>query len=81
MQRLKLCAGIVSIELWCPQIVHPHIFYTGGEVMSTLKTYGDAVVSIFKLIGDKENDITKSIAGALNKYPVFMEKVIYEVFT
>ena len=41
--------------------------------MSTLKAYGDAVVSIFQLIGDKENNITKSIAWALNKCPVFME--------
>ena len=33
--------------------------------MSTLKAYGDAVVSIFQLIGDKENDITKCIAWAM----------------
>lgn len=41
--------------------------------MSTLKAYGDVVVSIFQLIGDKENDITKSIAWALNKFPVFIK--------
>lgn len=48
--------------------------------MSTLKAYGDEVMSIFQLIGDKENDITKSIAWALNKCPVFMKKVVYEIF-
>lgn len=53
---------------------------TGGEFVSTLKAYGDVVVSIFQLIGDKENDITKSIAWALNKCPVFMNKVVNEVF-
>ena len=35
--------------------------------MSTLKAYGDEVLSIFQLIGDKENDITKSVAWALYK--------------
>lgn len=53
---------------------------TGGEFVSTLKAYGDAVLSIFQLIGDKENDITKSIEWALNKCPVFMNKVVNEVF-
>lgn len=48
--------------------------------MSTLKAYGDEIVSIFQLIGDKENDITKSIAWALNKCPVFMNKVVNKVF-
>ena len=48
--------------------------------MSTLKAYGDEVLSIFQLIGDKENDITKSIAWALNKCPVFMKKIVYEIF-
>ena len=47
--------------------------------MSTLKAYGNTIISIFQLIGDKENDITKSIAWAMNKCPVFMKKVIYEV--
>lgn len=60
--------------------VTPHIFCIGGDIMSTLKAYGNAVVSIFQLIGDKENDITKSIAWALNKCPVFMKKVVYEIF-
>ena len=60
--------------------VTPHIFCIGGDVMSTLKAYGDAVVSIFQLIGDKENDITKSIAWALNKCPVFIKKIVYEIF-
>ena len=77
----KLCAGIVSAVIWCPRIVSPLInLCIGGDVMSTLKAYGDAVVSIFQLIGEKENDITKSIAWALNKCPVFMKKVVYEVF-
>lgn len=48
--------------------------------MSTLKAYGNEVISIFQLIGDKENDITKSIAWALNKCPIFLKKVIYEIF-
>jgi hypothetical protein len=48
--------------------------------MSTLKAYGDDVLSIFQLIGDKENDITKSRAWVLNKCPVFMKKVVYEIF-
>ncbi|MBP3327263.1 MAG: hypothetical protein J6L77_12710 [Coprococcus sp.] len=48
--------------------------------MSTLKAYGDEVLSIFQLIGNKENDITKSIAWALNKCPVFMKNVVHEIF-
>ena len=48
--------------------------------MSILKAYGNEVVSIFQLIGNKENDITKSIAWALKKCPVFMAKFIYEIF-
>ena len=37
-------------------------------------------MNIFQLIGDKENDITKSIAWALIKCPVFMKKAVYEIF-
>ena len=59
--------------------VTPHVFCISGDVMSPLKAYGDAVVNIFQLIGDKENDTTKNIAWALNKCPVFMKKVIYEI--
>ena len=47
--------------------------------MGTLKAYGDEVLSVFQLIGDKENDITKSIAWALNKCPAFLEKVVNDV--
>lgn len=75
-----MCAGIVSVIFGCPRIVAPLIIYCiGGDSMSTLKAYGDTVVSIFQLIGDKENDITKSIAWALNKCPAFMKKVVLEV--
>lgn len=49
--------------------------------MSTLKVYGNEVVSIFQLIGDKENDITKSIAWVLDKCPVFMKNVVHEIFS
>ena len=59
MRRNSIGRDLVSANS-CP----PHIFCIGGEIMSTLKAYGDAVVSIFQLIGDKENDITKSIAWA-----------------
>lgn len=48
--------------------------------MSILKAYGNEIVSIFQLIGNKENDITKSIAWALKKCPVFTAKFIYEIF-
>lgn len=48
--------------------------------MSILKAYGQDVKSIFQLIGNKENDISKSIAWALNKCPVFMKKVVFEIF-
>lgn len=47
--------------------------------MSTLETGGYEIKSIFQLIGDKENDITKSIAWALNKCPVFMKAIISDV--
>ena len=29
--------------------------------MGTLKAYGDEVLSVFQLIGDKENDITSLV--------------------
>lgn len=47
--------------------------------MGSLKAYGDEVLSVFQLIGDKENDITKSIAWALNKCSSFLTNVVYEV--
>ena len=43
--------------------------------MGNLKAYN----SIFQLIGDKENDITKSIAWTLCKCPVFLKNVIFEI--
>lgn len=52
---------------------------TGGEFLSTLKAYGEEVVSIFQLIGDKENDITKSIAWALNKCPVLRHEIFRRI--
>lgn len=76
-----MCAGSVSVVFGCQRIVAPpFILCIGGDSMSTLKAYGDTVISVFQLIGDKENDITKSIAWAMNKCPVFMKKIIYEVF-
>lgn len=48
--------------------------------MSELKAYGNNVDSIFQLIGDKENDITISIAWVLNKCPVFLCSIINEIF-
>ena len=47
--------------------------------MSALETGGNEIQSIFQLIGDKENDITKSIAWALCKCPVFMKMVIKDI--
>lgn len=77
-----MCTGIVLVVIWCSRIVTPLLILesVGGDFMSTLKAYGYSVVSIFQLIGDKENDITKSIAWAFSKCPVFMKKVFYEVF-
>ncbi len=48
--------------------------------MSILKAYGNNVNSIFQLIGDKENDITKSIAWALNKCNIFLMNIVYDIF-
>lgn len=47
--------------------------------MGDLMAYGENVTSVFQLIGTLENDITKSIAWALNQCPVFMIKVINEI--
>lgn len=49
--------------------------------MSELKAYGNNVNSIFQLIGDKENDITISIAWVLNKCPEFLCSIINEIFS
>lgn len=46
--------------------------------MSELMAHGSEVTNVFQLIGMLENDITKSIAWALCKCPVFMRKIIKE---
>ena len=47
--------------------------------MSILQTGGNGVQSVFQLIGTLENDITKSIAWAMNKCPVFLKQIVYEI--
>ena len=47
--------------------------------MSELTAHGDVVTNVFQLIGFLENDITKSIAWAMCKCPVFMKKVIADI--
>ena len=47
--------------------------------MSCLIAYGDNINSVFQLIGTLENDITKSIAWAINKCPSFAEELIKEL--
>lgn len=49
--------------------------------MSELVAYGAEVSSIFQLIGNLENDITKSIAWALARCPEFLKLVIKEVMS
>lgn len=44
--------------------------------MAELFVYNERVETIFDLIGDKENDITKSIAWAFVKCPRLLERVI-----
>lgn len=48
-------------------------------IMAELKAYGEAVTSIFQLIGNLENDITKSIAWALSSCPVFLKSVVFDI--
>lgn len=48
--------------------------------MGSLKAYGEDVNSIFELIGDKENDITKSIAWAMSRCPIFLVNIIKGLF-
>lgn len=48
--------------------------------MGSLKAYDNDVLSVFQLIGNKENDITKSIVWALHKCPTFLVKIIYLIF-
>ncbi len=47
--------------------------------MGELFAYGTEIMSVFQLIGTLENDITKSIAWALCKCPIFTNKIIYEI--
>lgn len=49
--------------------------------MSELVAYGTEVNNIFQLIGNLENDITKSIAWALARCPEFLKAVINEVMS
>lgn len=49
--------------------------------MSKLVAYGTEISSIFQLIGNLENDITKSIAWTLARCPEFLKAVIYEVIS
>lgn len=49
--------------------------------MSELIAHGTEVRSIFQLIGNLENDITKSIAWALARCPEFLKAVIKEVIS
>lgn len=44
--------------------------------MGTIKAYGKEVLSIFQLMGNNENDITKSIAWVLNQCPAFLKHFI-----
>ena len=44
--------------------------------MAELFAHNERVETIFDLIGDKENDITKSIAWAFVKCPRLLERVI-----
>lgn len=49
--------------------------------MSELVAYGTEVSSVFQLIGNLENDITKSIAWALARCSEFLKVVINEVMS
>ena len=48
--------------------------------MSKLKAYNKDIVSVFQLIGESENDITKSIAWVLHKCPIFLNLILREFF-
>ena len=47
--------------------------------MGSLKAYDDEVLSVFQLIGYKENDITKSIAWAFHKCPALLKTIVYDI--
>ena len=44
--------------------------------MSELLAYGHQIDSVFQLVGTLENDISKSIAWAMVKCPVFLKRLI-----
>lgn len=48
--------------------------------MSVLKAYGKDVISIFHLIGNKENDITKSICWIFQQCPEVLNMFVKEIF-
>lgn len=47
--------------------------------MSELIAYGNQVNNIFQLIGNSEDDITKSIAWALCNCPIFLQNIIFDL--
>lgn len=47
--------------------------------MATLVSYGREIHSIFQLFGNKENDITLSMAWALAKCPEFLKSIVFKV--
>lgn len=49
--------------------------------MGELIAYGSKVESVFQLVGNLENDITKSIAWSLCKCPIFLKYVVSEIFS
>ena len=57
------------------------MYLQGDKGMSELVAYGNKVSSIFQLIGNLENDITKSVAWALACCPEFLKSVIKEVIS
>lgn len=50
-----------------------------SDFVGKMFAYGNEVTNVFQLIGTLENDITKSIAWALCKCPIFMKNIIYEI--
>lgn len=61
----KLCAGIVSVELWCPRIVAPHIlkvknrgkYKRESERMATIKLGRLEKVDVRKLWSQEQYDL------------------------
>jgi len=44
--------------------------------MATISLYGNKIDSVFQLLGNHENDITKSIAFVLSRCPAFLNEVL-----